>query len=1772
MSSFAFLILYICFCLFIGTANSTESSPENLSSLVQITASSAAGRNNAKYSIEHAIDADIDTWWASAAKAQLPQTIELSWDETIDIDVIAVILQTDVNPHIYAKITSIDIRLSDGTEKTVECGQGAAGTEIIRFNEVHSVDAITIIINKVAEMKTFIGIREIGIFLDTKKTINDTSIKTYIKKTIDTGGSKEASLLPGLIQEPGKNLIADGGFENASIGENIPEGWIIREGRGSGQHITVTDEKAYKGEKSVLIEDDDPVKGIGILSKVVPVIAGETYRIGCMVYSAEGDPHASFFIQFFDNKNNRIYNKSYAPSKKEEWFQIQEIVTAPPGSAGCAVMCNRGTITTGKAYFDEVEITPVSPSMLVSKEIAEAAKGIRIESSLDLRHSEIETLKYAIFDKNLNSAFYLAKYTAPFSVRIIFDTPRNADCMRLFIRETSEIHGKAYARWKKISLTLNRKEKYTQEFINAFGPNEIRFPQTKITDAEITFLEEWNPDNKGFALNEADFFIRTEAVRDSTGKIIKGTGSSSIIPEGIRFDYSPQYPTFIFRKDDVMRARKRITEHTWAGEMSREYISAADKWLAVRDEEILSYIPRQKVFFVYGLGKNLCPLCGTRMIASGFQAPGIVKCGKGHTFPDSAHPDEGGGWIDPKKQEKFYFNAIYNDYVITQMRNNVLKALCYAYALTGDERYAAKAALILDAIAMINPLCFEGPLDYPGAVEGKKGGGRMNMPLYQVARALQQYAAYYDILRMSKAFESGSVNTKYKTIEENVRYGLILDSADYCMGYLDDGQYRFTNGSLDFGMGGMAAGIVLGIQYWINYLLVHGAISFPAILANTFDRDGCYYETSLSYETHTRHLWEQIGNAFINMRSDNYPEGYSFYRNPVFKRMFFRAEEKYACAGHQPMFGDSGPDKGIIKIYPEFTRKDVQSALQLWAYDAGNRKDYTAALRKYAGTNINKAYDKTDWCLFNAPDIRLETETKNETETDNVSPYRGTSLLGQKGIAFLRTGKFPAESAMLLRYGPTLNHGQLDEMSVMFFAKGREFSFDPGYYNTHYRMGWTRQTVAHNTVVINQKSQLEGAMVGVNANHSYAGGDLGYLFRTSGFQTVEARNENAYRAEECSLYARTIALVDISSSDVYAIDIFETSGGSVRDFPFHAQGEVFTPGDTLKFGSTAPGGSLAGSDIRWGDKVQADYRIEGSKEDFYWTAPGYGYGFLFNHAEASGKNLWSAEWKNTDKQKSAFAFYMLGERGRTILAADGPPRFMNVKYIIARDKGSTPSRFFTIQHPYEMKSKILDIQEIKCGNETASGSVSGRKFTPGTGLIPQGVSITVDTRITPVDTNVLQYSFIMLDQGEKSPVNIRSLSALDLVLAETQNKGEFISFPFTVSLDAVWNISFVLRQGPSFGIYGIYIDGKKIHTYSGAADTFDFGSCSAGAFPIRKGDHVVKFVLESETGIMGFVSMTLENTAKSVEKPAPVLPEPRTDFVIKAGNPEQKTEFAHGSFTGTLFFASDSAEGPKKIRLTRGENFIFKGYGLASSDGGILTGRIEKVDYTETSVTVSGLFPETLSGMYAVISNSEYTHSSTYTVKKCIPKSKSTIIVFEEPGFFLSSGMVEKKAEDKGTIHNAYYFPFATGLGNIENGYFNNKMILNDRTGKFTKITAVEKTLIKDVTVENNAGFEPGDSFRVCDITPGDEVIIPLLLGIDILEAQGNVCTINVITSHASDLTVPFPVKEGVYFSTPDIQARIPAAQIKLSGGVSVITVNEAMLGRRGMVTLVLKM
>ena len=722
------------------------------------------------------------------------------------------------------------------------------------------------------------------------------------------------------------------------------------------------------------------------------------------------------------------------------------------------------------------------------------------------------------------------------------------------------------------------------------------------------------------------------------------------------------HPAVYVTPADVARARENMRRFAWAKEVGDGIIRAAEAWAARDDAWLLAQVPGRGACFAYGFSG--CPICAAAWgiwdkARASFDRPGTVTCDNGHVLPDAAHPDAGTGWKGPDGRVH-YFVGSYNAWVIEKLTLDAAETLATAYSLTGDERFAAKAALILDAVAAIYPSCDKGSWDYPS----DPPSGRLDRPWYQVSRVLVRLIDHYDRLHGSPSLDRPSVVTGL-TRRRNIEDNMLRNGAAYCFDHSQAG--GLNNGEADYLRGVLAAGLCLGIPEYIRWA-VEGPFGILTMLENNVGRDGQYYETSPLYADHARSLYLTFAEPLVNCRVEPYPEGLDLYAHPKFKALLTLANTALDGAGHRPSFGDTAPDIAKRLAFGTPNPSDLLALEILLARTPGGpeRTGLAALLRRLSGDGLDTARRTSldaRWLLFHAGEVPSAAAAVPEPLAARLE---GSHVLGQKGVAVLRSGEKNEARALLLRFGPSLNHGHLDDLNINFFAAGYELTYDLGYdlASTHTQVGWARQTASHNLVVVDEASQ-----------GPETGGGLRLFASFPGLQLAEASAEAGYAARGVDLYRRTCALVG-EGAGAYLLDIFRVRGGSRHDYLFHTLGRLtgvagIAPGPEEK-------GSLAGPDLEWGNRQINDGDMAATPNKPYWNPPpGNGYGFLVKPRRAPAPGAWSAEWRLTDG--TGVRLLSAPQPGTEVVQAEAPgikPNLPRAHYVIARRRGEKLTSLF----------------------------------------------------------------------------------------------------------------------------------------------------------------------------------------------------------------------------------------------------------------------------------------------------------------------------------------------------------------------------------------------------------------------------------------------------------------------------------------------------------------
>lgn len=497
-----------------------------------------------------------------------------------------------------------------------------------------------------------------------------------------------------------------------------------------------------------------------------------------------------------------------------------------------------------------------------------------------------------------------------------------------------------------------------------------------------------------------------------------------------------------------VHAQKHIFERKtpWAVRLFNQMKDKAKPWLNLSNEDIRRLVPASGSYYAYGLDV-LCPIDRAPLDGIRWNQPGQVGCRHGHQYPDVQYPDTGEGYraADGKMH---YFSARWNGFVMTEL-TQLLKPLSYLYLITEEQTYADKALVILDAIAAVYPAAIHGPLDYPGLAMDKEGG-RLERPQYQAARHLMLYAEAYSILQRFGPIDECSATNKERTVRDHIKRNILENCGDYCMRESrKDIYWPLNNGTADYNMGILAVGILCDIPEYVEWVL-HGRSSILNMLANAVDDEGSYFETSLNYTIATQLIYKRFAEMLYHYRHELYPEGVNLYDHTKFRAFMGEFKRKNSIANRLPRYGDTEVDtmegdkdsklfdaEDFVHVMMLAVRTKEVEYRQHCFHILG---EMNLVGEELAGDSVNP--DSLYWLLFHTLPEHFEWDPRQE-------PSLSADVLTGKGLAFLRYGKGKHARGLFMRYGATLNHGHLDELGLLIYDQGKEWSFDPGYYNSH---------------------------------------------------------------------------------------------------------------------------------------------------------------------------------------------------------------------------------------------------------------------------------------------------------------------------------------------------------------------------------------------------------------------------------------------------------------------------------------------------------------------------------------------------------------------------------------------------------------------------------------------------------------------------------------------------------------------------------------------------
>lgn len=451
--------------------------------------------------------------------------------------------------------------------------------------------------------------------------------------------------------------------------------------------------------------------------------------------------------------------------------------------------------------------------------------------------------------------------------------------------------------------------------------------------------------------------------------------------------------------------------------------------------------------------------------------------------------------------------------------------------------------------------------------------------------------------------------------------------------------------------------------------LYDGEGAMRIFLANFYFKDGIAYESPGYNRCHVRDvptIAEDI-ERIRELRPALFPVAtYPPLAGSRRHRNVLESPIDFVCVDRgYPSVGDDGTYPHWAVLPKRVAAPGGDAAAQLHAYRTYHTPTFAwAALQAGA---------KPETAGLAEPELRAVADKLPADFRDRSMLFDGY------GIATLRGGTGANARALWLKYGRFRGHTHEDVFEMGLMAKGNHVLTHFGYpRNWNY---WYKTWTTHNTA---REVPFKEHM-----------GFPTLFAETDRVHVAEARSE-AYGQTDADIIAvpgsfqrRFLALVDISPTSFYCVDIYRLSGGTEHWWAFHChEGEFRTENLDL----TPQGqGTLAGPGVAYGDESWLKDR---AREFFAFP-------YLYNVQTARPQGVWRADWAIKGSENVHFRLHAFGPTGMELNVCDGKSAAggspYEMKFLLARNAGEAPARtqIVSVMEVYQgERPTLVDVRPV----------------------------------------------------------------------------------------------------------------------------------------------------------------------------------------------------------------------------------------------------------------------------------------------------------------------------------------------------------------------------------------------------------------------------------------------------------------------------------------------
>ncbi|MDZ4859170.1 MAG: heparinase II/III family protein [Candidatus Hydrogenedentes bacterium] len=645
----------------------------------------------------------------------------------------------------------------------------------------------------------------------------------------------------------------------------------------------------------------------------------------------------------------------------------------------------------------------------------------------------------------------------------------------------------------------------------------------------------------------------------------------------------------VFYSTEILaRARANAEAHDWARAIRDDVVKRAEPWMGFSDDALWDMmmgpnIPR--TWHVWSDG--YCPSCkaDVRMyewVADPFAHPWKLKCPKcSELFPkndfekyhrsgfdehgvfqpgladkallfNAEHPDpadplhtfgveDGDGYVADEHRWRFIgYYVIFGHW--KKLVHEGIVSLSAAYAVTGDPRYAHKAALLLDRVADLYP-SFDFHTQGGWVYETTNGTRGQVSTWHDACEEVRALAYAYDrVFDGAKAQEAelvallsrkagehklANAKTSWADIQRNIESGIFEDTLAHRERI--ESNYPRTD---------------------MTNLVIHAVLRWPenreevmqqldAIIDKSTAVDGMSGEKGIGgYSSVAPSALAEILIQMSRLEPDFLKT--TIARKPKVVDAFrfyidiWCMEEWYPRIGDANAFGKKSAAYGSTVMTPN-TGAEGSVYSFLWdLYRITDDPAFSPAFLQVIFLENRKTVEGLPHDLFAENPAAIQAGVQNVIDTHGAEINTASVNKEIWRVALLRAGTGENRRALWIDYDSGGGHGHWDGMNIGLFAKGLDLIPDFGYPPVGYggwgapRATWYMKTASHATVVVDGQNQKA------------AQGTTGLWADGKDFHAIRVSSPEMIGGET---YERTLAMVDLDGRDSYIVDVFRVKGG-----------------------------------------------------------------------------------------------------------------------------------------------------------------------------------------------------------------------------------------------------------------------------------------------------------------------------------------------------------------------------------------------------------------------------------------------------------------------------------------------------------------------------------------------------------------------------------------------------------------------------------------------------